>query len=72
MKHRVQCYEGTIRVSIALFVLGPKDGALEPPDELVDSEHPRLYNSMNFEDYRMLRITTRSPTGAIELLRIKS
>ncbi|GFY92384.1 2-oxoglutarate (2OG) and Fe(II)-dependent oxygenase superfamily protein [Actinidia rufa] len=72
VKHRVQCYEGTIRVSIALFVLGPKDGALEPPDELVDSEHPRLYNSMNFEDYRMLRITTRSPTGAIEILRIKS
>ncbi|PSS05907.1 2-oxoglutarate-dependent dioxygenase [Actinidia chinensis var. chinensis] len=72
VKHRVQCYEGRVRLSIALFVLGPKDGALGAPEELVDSEHPRLYNPMNFEDYRMLRITTRSPTGAIELLRIKS
>ncbi|GFY93239.1 2-oxoglutarate (2OG) and Fe(II)-dependent oxygenase superfamily protein [Actinidia rufa] len=72
VKHRVQCYEGRVRLSIAMFVLGPKDGALGAPEELVDSEHPRLYNPMNFEDYRMLRITTRSPTGAIELLRIKS
>ncbi|KAH7861893.1 hypothetical protein Vadar_032271 [Vaccinium darrowii] len=72
VKHRVQCYEGSIRVSIALFVLGPKDGALGAPEELVDSEHPRLYNPMNFEEYRMLRITTKSPTGAIKLLRIKS
>ncbi|XP_057461048.1 2-oxoglutarate-dependent dioxygenase DAO-like [Actinidia eriantha] len=72
VKHRVQCYEGSVRLSIALFVLGPKDGALGAPEELVDSEHPRLYNLMNFEDYRMLRITTRSPTGAIEHLRIKS
>ncbi|KAH7860371.1 hypothetical protein Vadar_012710 [Vaccinium darrowii] len=72
VKHRVQCYEGSVRLSIAMFVLGPKDGALGAPEELVDSEHPRLYKPMNFEEYRMLRITTKSPTGAIELLRIKS
>ncbi|XAR56392.1 hypothetical protein NMG60_11036858 [Bertholletia excelsa] len=72
VKHRVQCYEGNVRVSIALFVLGPKKGALGAPEELVDDEHPRLFNPVNFEDYRMLRITTKSPTGAIELLRIKS
>ncbi|KAL6999737.1 hypothetical protein U1Q18_000894 [Sarracenia purpurea var. burkii] len=70
VKHRVQCYEGTIRVSIACFVFGPKDVALEAPPELVDSDHPRLYKSMNFEDYRMLRISTKSPTGAIQHLRI--
>ncbi|KAG5545957.1 hypothetical protein RHGRI_018202 [Rhododendron griersonianum] len=72
VKHRVQCYEGSIRLSIALFVLGPKDGALGALEELVDSEHPRLYKPMNFEEYRMLRINTKSPTGAIELLRIES
>ncbi|KAF7140493.1 hypothetical protein RHSIM_Rhsim06G0186200 [Rhododendron simsii] len=72
VKHRVQCYEGSIRLSIALFVLGPKNGVLGAPKELVDSKHPRLYKPVNFEEYRMLRITTRSPTGAIELLRIKS
>ncbi|KAL6999721.1 hypothetical protein U1Q18_000878 [Sarracenia purpurea var. burkii] len=70
VKHRVQCYEGKVRVSISFFVLGPKDGALGAPNELVDSNHPRLYRPMNFEDYRMLRITTRSLTGNIELLRI--
>ncbi|PSS16231.1 2-oxoglutarate-dependent dioxygenase [Actinidia chinensis var. chinensis] len=73
VKHRVQCYEGTERVSIAMFVLGPKDRAVAAPNELVDSEHPRLFNSVKFDDYRMLRITTSSPTGgALELLRIKS
>ncbi|KAG5545954.1 hypothetical protein RHGRI_018199 [Rhododendron griersonianum] len=72
VKHRVQCYEGSIRLSIALFVLGPKDGSLGAPEELVDSEYPRLYKPMNFEEYRMLRINTKSPTGAIELLRIES
>ncbi|KAF7140344.1 hypothetical protein RHSIM_Rhsim06G0186000 [Rhododendron simsii] len=72
VKHRVQCYEGSIRVSIALFVLGPKDGALGAPEELVDSEHPRLYKPMNFEDYRMLRIKNKSPTGLIEVLRVES
>ncbi|KAL6999719.1 hypothetical protein U1Q18_000876 [Sarracenia purpurea var. burkii] len=72
VKHRVQCYESKVRVSIALFVLGPKDGTLGAPEELVDSDHPRLYNSMNFEEYRTLRISTKSPTGAIELLRINA
>ncbi|KAG5545955.1 hypothetical protein RHGRI_018200 [Rhododendron griersonianum] len=72
VKHRVQCYEGSVRLSIALFVLGPKDGALGAPEDLVDSKHPRLYKPMNFEEYRMLRINTKSPTGAIELLRVES
>ena len=55
-----------------IALMGPKDGALGAPNELVDSEYRCLYNFMNFEDYRMLRITTRSLTSAIELLGIKS
>ncbi|KAK2970856.1 hypothetical protein RJ640_006519 [Escallonia rubra] len=58
LQHRVQCKEAKIRVSIALFVLGPKEAAVEAPAELVDSEHPRLYVPINFEDYRKLRLST--------------
>ncbi|KAA8527943.1 hypothetical protein F0562_035188 [Nyssa sinensis] len=73
VKHRVQCNEGTTRMSIALFVLGPKEAKVEAPPQLVDSAHPRLFVPFNFEDYRMLRITKRSPTGgALEFLRATS
>ncbi|KAK6154214.1 hypothetical protein DH2020_008462 [Rehmannia glutinosa] len=37
VKHRVQCYEPTIRISIALFVLAPKYEKVEAPPQLVDS-----------------------------------
>ncbi|XP_052178631.1 2-oxoglutarate-dependent dioxygenase DAO-like [Diospyros lotus] len=72
VKHRVQCYEGSVRLSIALFVLGPKDKALGTADEFVDDKHPQLFKPIEFEEYRMLRITTKSPTGAIERVRIKA
>ncbi|KAL3503031.1 hypothetical protein ACH5RR_037480 [Cinchona calisaya] len=66
--HRVQCYKPTIRISIAVFVLGPRGKIVEAPLELVDSENPRLYNPFDFEEYRKLRISTKSPTGgALEL-----
>ncbi|KAK2981664.1 hypothetical protein RJ640_000173 [Escallonia rubra] len=63
LQHRVQCKEAKIRVSIALFVLGPKEAAVEAPAELVDSEHPRLYVPINFEDYRKLRLSTGLRAG---------
>ncbi|KAL7103882.1 hypothetical protein ACP275_08G208100 [Erythranthe tilingii] len=63
VKHRVQCYEPKIRVSIALFVLAPKDVKVEAPPQLVDSGHPRRYLPFDFEDYRKLRSSTQSPTG---------
>ncbi|KAL0311415.1 UNVERIFIED_CONTAM: 2-oxoglutarate-dependent dioxygenase DAO [Sesamum angustifolium] len=63
VKHRVQCYEPTIRTSIALFVLGPNDEKVEAPPQLVDSDHPRRYIPFDFEDYRKLRSSTNSPTG---------
>lgn len=70
VKHRVQCYEATIRTSIALFVLGPREAKVETPSELVDSDHPRLYVPFEFEEYRRLRYTTKSPTGgALQLFR---
>ncbi|KAH7673990.1 Gibberellin 3-beta-dioxygenase protein [Dioscorea alata] len=63
LKHRVQCKEAVERISIALFLLGPKDAPVEPPPELVDSHHPRLYKSITVENYRQLRLSTGSRVG---------
>lgn len=70
MKHRVQCKEAAIRVSIASFLLGPKDEAVEAPQDLVDDEHPRLYLPFTYEDYRKLRLSEDLHAGeALELVR---
>lgn len=72
VKHRVQCNEATIRLSIASFLLGPKE-AVEPPPELVDSVHPRLYVPFTYEDYRKHRFSTKLHAGeALALVRINS
>ncbi|MFS8009869.1 putative gibberellin 2-beta-dioxygenase [Helianthus anomalus] len=68
VKHRVQCKETKIRVSIASFLLGPR-GTMEPLPELVDDEHPRKYIPTSFEDYRKLRFATKLHAGeALEQL----
>lgn len=73
VKHRVQCKESAIRVSIATFLLGPKEAAVEAPAEFVDAEHPRLYVPITFEDYRKLRQSTKLQAGeALELVRSHS
>jgi isopenicillin N synthase-like dioxygenase len=73
VKHRVQCKEATIRVSIASFLLGPKEAAVEAPPQLVDSQHPRLYVPFTYEDYRKLRISTKLQAGeALEHVRTHS
>jgi len=59
VKHRVQCKEATIRVSIAMFVLGRKEEEIVAPSELVKySNRPRLYVPLKFEDYQKLRFST--------------
>ncbi|KAM0937183.1 putative oxoglutarate/iron-dependent dioxygenase, isopenicillin N synthase [Dioscorea sansibarensis] len=63
LKHRVQCKEAVERISIALFLLGPKNAPVKPPQELVDSHHPRLYKSITVENYRQLRLSTGSRAG---------
>ncbi|PON70906.1 Oxoglutarate/iron-dependent dioxygenase [Trema orientale] len=70
VKHRVQCREATIRVSIASFVWGPKNEAVEAPAEFVDSEHPPLYVPFHYEDYWKLRLSKNKIAGeALELVR---
>lgn len=68
VKHRVQCKEAKIRVSIASFLLGPRE-TVEPLPELVDGEHPRVYVSTTYEEYRKLRFSTKMHAGeALALL----
>lgn len=68
MKHRVQCKEAKIRVSIASFLLGPRE-AVEPLPELVDDKHPRVYVATTYEEYRKLRFSTKLQAGeALALL----
>ncbi|KAK6134483.1 hypothetical protein DH2020_031765 [Rehmannia glutinosa] len=70
VKHQVQCYKPTTRITIALFVLPPKDDKVEVLPELVNSDNPALYVPFDFEHYRKLRISTSSPTGeALEFFR---
>ena len=69
VKHRIQCWEAPICVSIALFMLGLKQAAVEAPPELVDDDHPRLYVPITFEEYRKLRLSTHMRAGgALALL----
>ncbi|KAJ0770814.1 putative flavanone 3-dioxygenase [Helianthus annuus] len=69
VKHRVQCKEAKIRVSIASFLLFPSETVLEPPLELVDDDHPRRYVPFMYQDYRKLRLSTKLEAGeALALL----
>ncbi|KAB2634253.1 2-oxoglutarate-dependent dioxygenase DAO-like [Pyrus ussuriensis x Pyrus communis] len=66
VKHRVQSREATIRISIATFLLGPKEEALvKAPPEFVDSEHPRLCVPFTYEDYRKLILSTKLHAGEV-------
>lgn len=70
MKHRVLCNEAATRVSIATFVLGPIEGNVEAPAELVDSDNSRLFVPFTYEDYRNLRLSKNMRAGeALELVR---
>lgn len=71
VKHRVQCKEASERISIALFLLAPKDDKVEPPSVFVDTVHPRIYKDFNYDDYRKLRLSTGYRAGeALSLLSI--
>ncbi|KAJ9541020.1 hypothetical protein OSB04_027526 [Centaurea solstitialis] len=53
VKHRVQCMEATIRISIASFLLGPR-GVIKPLPELVDDDHPCVYVPTTYEESRKI------------------
>ncbi|KAG8378673.1 hypothetical protein BUALT_Bualt07G0009800 [Buddleja alternifolia] len=51
VKHRVSSKQAGIRITIATFLLGPREEAVEAPSELVTSDNPRRYVPFKFEDY---------------------
>ncbi|KAK7316215.1 hypothetical protein VNO77_35069 [Canavalia gladiata] len=64
-KHRVICKEIATRYSFGAFMLASRDGNVEAPLELVNSDHPRLYHPFKYEDLRDFRITTDKRTGEV-------
>ncbi|XP_052206954.1 2-oxoglutarate-dependent dioxygenase DAO-like [Diospyros lotus] len=72
VKHRVQCYEASTRVSLGCFMMGPKDREVAPPPELVDSDHPAVFTPINFVDFRKLRKENRLFSDGFDLLRVSS
>ncbi|XP_031387025.1 2-oxoglutarate-dependent dioxygenase DAO-like [Punica granatum] len=55
LKHQVQSTESEVLVSIGMFMFTPQDVVVESPEELVDSQNPRLYVPFTGEDYMKLR-----------------
>ncbi|KAK4377928.1 hypothetical protein RND71_004224 [Anisodus tanguticus] len=73
VRHKVQCNEPRVRYSITFFVLGPRNGKVETPSKLVDSQHPPLYVPFHFEEYCALRTSTKSIQGGVlDLFRKKT
>ncbi|XP_072990476.1 2-oxoglutarate-dependent dioxygenase DAO-like isoform X2 [Typha latifolia] len=63
VKHRVQCKQAVTRISIALFLLAPRDDIVETPAALVDPKHPRLYRTFSYDEYRKLRLSSGLRAG---------
>jgi len=38
-------------------MLGPRKGNVEALKKLVDHDHPRLYQSFTYEEYRILKVS---------------
>ncbi|KAI0515774.1 hypothetical protein KFK09_008441 [Dendrobium nobile] len=67
VQHRVLCKKPKPRITIVLFILAPKDNKIEPQAELIDSEHPKLFESFNYMEYRKNRGSTTSIAGEVVL-----
>ncbi|KAI0520650.1 hypothetical protein KFK09_008128 [Dendrobium nobile] len=57
-KHRVVCKEAMPRFSMALLILSPKSGEIEPETSFIDGKHPKIYKAVNSKEYRKLRNTS--------------
>lgn len=63
VKHRVQCKEAKMRITISTFLLIPMDEVVEPPSEFVDVEHPRLYKPISDGELRKIRLSNNMHDG---------
>ncbi|PKU66233.1 2-oxoglutarate-dependent dioxygenase DAO [Dendrobium catenatum] len=62
VRHRIICKKAMPRTTVALFMLSPKDNKIEPQAEFVDFEHPKLFQSFDYNEYRMLKLSNLSLT----------
>nr|WKK20678.1 dioxygenase DAO1 [Agrostis stolonifera] len=63
VRHRVQCVAAVPRVSMALFLLAPKDDMVRAPDAFVAAERQRRFRTFGYDDYRRLRQSTGEHAG---------
>lgn len=71
MQHRVLCKGEGIRMSIATFLSPPRNEIIEAPPEFVNTEHPRLYAPVTYEDLRKLRASKKLHCGEVlDLVRL--
>ncbi|KAG0467311.1 hypothetical protein HPP92_018891 [Vanilla planifolia] len=63
--HRVICTQAGPRISISFSVVSPRDGVVVPPAPLVNEEHPRIYRSVPYNEYREFRRTPSSFDGSL-------
>lgn len=73
MKHCVQFKESTVRISIGSFMGPPQESIIEAPVELVDCQHPRLYNPSTYDEYKQIRGSKKIPTDeALSFLQVQT
>ncbi|CAH9070366.1 unnamed protein product [Cuscuta epithymum] len=65
VRHRVMCKEPKMRLSIASFLLGPKDAAIESPPEILQSDPRRLYVPITYAELRNLRVLHKMHDGEV-------
>ncbi|CAH9100816.1 unnamed protein product [Cuscuta europaea] len=73
-KHRVVCKDtdAADRFTIASFLLGPNEAAIEAPPELLGPDRKRLYVPATFHELRKIRVDNNLHNGEIlELVRAK-
>ncbi|KAK4280128.1 hypothetical protein QN277_011794 [Acacia crassicarpa] len=65
VKHRVECKEASVRFSIASFLLGPNEGEVRAPQELVDPNRPPLFLPFAYQHYKKLRVSNNMRAGEV-------
>lgn len=63
VRHRVRCVAAVPRVSIALFLLAPKDDVVRAPKAFVTAERQRRFRTFRYDDYRQLLQSTGERAG---------
>ena len=63
VRHRVRCVAAVPRISIALFLLAPKDDVVQAPEAFVTAGRQRRFKTFRYDDYRQLLQSTGERDG---------